>query len=147
MASGIGSYTSEFVKVRPELKIILATGVLVLSSLALRFFSPFIFEECWEAGFGQVLRGIVAGSMILPMGFAMGWFFPTGLKMVDLYLRDNHLIPWSISINSFASVLGTIIALPITVYFGFSFLFLLTLAGYILAGSISLSFLWKNVRF
>ena len=145
LSSGVGSYVSEFIKVRPELKIALATGMLVISSLALRFFSPVIFDECWKAGFGQVLRGVIAGGMIVPMGFAMGWFFPTGLRMVDLYLSDRHLVPWAISINSFASVLGTIAALPLTVYFGFSFLFLVTLIGYMIAGGISLSFLWKKV--
>lgn len=144
VASGIGSYTSEFRRWRPELRIALATGILMISSLALKSLSPIIFNECWKAGIGQELRGVVAGVMIAPMGFAMGWFFPAGLRAVDLYLSDRYLVPWAISINGFASVLGSIVALPIIFYFGFSYLFLIALNGYLFAGILSLAFFLKK---
>jgi MFS family permease len=76
--------------------------------------------------------------MILPIGFAMGWFFPSGLKLISQYDTDNHLIPWAVSINGFASVLGSIVALPISITLGFSYLFIIALSGYILAGALSL---------
>jgi spermidine synthase len=144
VASGIGSYISEFPEWQPATKIAAATAILVISSLALKLLSPLIFDSCWKAGIGQGLRGLVAGGMITPMGFAMGWFFPAGLKTVDIYLPDHHLVPWAISINGFTSVVGSIAALPITIYFGFNYLFLLSLVGYVIAGVLSLAFFSKK---
>ncbi|MCP4600614.1 MAG: hypothetical protein GY847_08805 [Proteobacteria bacterium] len=143
-ASGVGSYVSELIDKRPEMKIAIGTAILLVSSLALKFLSPSIFDACWSAGLGQVTRSIIAGAIIVPMGFAMGWFFPSGLKALDLYLKDGRLMPWAISINGFASVLGSITALPITIFYGFSTLFITALTGYIIAGALSFVFFMKK---
>ena len=97
-----------------------------------------LFEIWWRAGLGQVSRCIVAGILIVPMGFALGWFFPSGLKALQAYMPDRRLLPWAVSINGFASVLGSIAALPISIFFGFNKLAVLGLAGYVLAGALSL---------
>ena len=140
VSSGIGSYVSELSGKRPEVKIALATGMVILSLSVLRWVAPVLFELCWEAGLGQVLRCVVASILIVPMGFALGWFFPSGLKAVQVYLPDPRVLPWAISINGFASVLGSIAALPISVFFGFNTLAAFALAGYLLAGALSLFF-------
>ena len=82
--------------------------------------------------------------MLAPLGFSMGWFFPSGLRVIDVGFSETHLVPWAISINGFTSVVGSVIALPITILFGFSCLFWLALAGYILAGLLTGIFLRSN---
>ena len=143
-ASGIGSYTSEMGGMKPEVRIALAVVGLVVTSLLMKLLSPVIFNGCWSAGLGQVTRGLVAGLMIAPMGYAMGWFFPAGLELINRRMADARLVPWAISINGFASVVGSVAALPITIFGGFSYLFFLALAGYLIAGAVSSVFLWKK---
>ena len=84
--------------------------------------------------------GLEDEQRIAPLGFAMGWFFPSGLDAAQLYLQDAHLKPWAISINGFASVLGSIAALPVTIFFGFNTLFLIALGGYLVAGAFTFVF-------
>ncbi len=135
--SGIGAYTTEYIKMSPLKKILLATGVLTVFSLLFLFLSKPVFDLVWSFGAGQVTRGIVAGIMVAPIGLALGWFFPTGLNSLGFYLKGNQLIPWAVSINGFASVLGSVVVLPFSMYFGFRALFVTAIIGYLLTAAIS----------
>jgi spermidine synthase len=144
VASGIGSYISGLGAQKPQHKILLAASVLIIAAVALKIFAPIVFEACYKVGASQALRGLIAGVMLAPLGFSMGWFFPSGLRVIDVRFSEAHLVPWAISINGFTSVVGSVIALPITIWFGFSYLFWLALAGYILAGLLTGIFLRSN---
>jgi spermidine synthase len=141
VASGIGSYMSGLGAARPQNRIVFASSTLIIAAVAIKFLAPFVFEACYKSGISQELRGMVAGVMLAPLGFSMGWFFPSGLRVIDIRFSEAHLVPWAISINGFTSVVGSVIALPITIWFGFSYLFWLALAGYILAGLLTGIFL------
>ena len=145
IASGVGSYVSGFGTWAPQNKIAFATVILFITALLLKFFAPLVFNACYALGASQELRGIIAGLMIVPLGFGMGWFFPSGLRAIDISFSEaSHLIPWAISINGFASVVGSVIALPITLWFGFNNLFWLSLAGYILTGLLTFTYYRKT---
>jgi len=146
IASGVGSYVSGFGAWAPHNKIAFATLILIIAALSLKFFAPAIFKTCYALGANQELRGLVAGMMLVPLGFGMGWFFPSGLRAIDLSFSEaGHLVPWAISINGFASVVGSVVALPITLWFGFNNLFWLSLTGYILTGLLTFTFFRKTV--
>ncbi len=130
ISSGVGSYVTGLLKAAPEKKIIIAGAVLVFSALAILFFAESIFDALWPLGLGTVPRGIIVGVMIAPMGFAMGWFFPSGLTALERYFSTSNLVPWAVSINAFASVLGSVAALPISMYFGFRALFIVGIVCY-----------------
>jgi len=125
---------------------VFASSTVIIAAVALKFLAPFVCEACYKSGISQELRGIISGVMLAPLGFSMGWFFPSGLRVIDVGFSEAHLVPGAISINGFTSVVGSVIALPITIWFGFSYLFWLTLAGYIMAGIPTLIFL-RNKHF
>lgn len=147
VASGIGSYVSSIGTWMPQQKIAFATLLLVIAALALKYISPTVFNACYAAGASQEIRGLIAGLMLLPLGFCMGWFFPNGLRVIDTRFSGAHLVPWAIAINGFMSVVGSVIALPITLWYGFNNLFWLSVFGYILTGLLAFIFIRKPGTF
>ena len=144
VASGIGSYMSSLGTWAPQHKIALGTLLLVITALALKYFSPAVFSACYAAGASQEIRGTITGLMLIPLGFCMGWFFPNGLRVIDTHFSGIHLVPWAIAINGFMSVIGSVIALPITLWYGFNNLFWLSIAGYVLTGLLTFIFIRKT---
>jgi SAM-dependent methyltransferase len=135
--TGVGAYLSSFDTGSPVRRILVATGALLLVAVLVRIAHPILFDKAWSAGFGQVARGVVAGLILAPLGVCLGFFFPAGLAAISRFLGDEHLAPWAISVNAFASVLGSIAALPMALFLGFDATFGIALAGYFLAGAIS----------
>lgn len=137
ISSGLGSYSSELLKKRPETLISIGTFLLLLSALIFQEFYPRVVLYCTDNGLGLALRGLLSGLITVPLGYSMGWFFPSGLRAVSSYLKDNRLLPWAISMNGFASVFGSIAALPLSINYGFGSLFTVALVGYVFAGGLS----------
>lgn len=140
VSSGIGSYLSSLDTRNPARRILFATGALLAAAVLVRVIHPIVFEKVWSAGLGQISRGVVAGLLIAPLGVFLGWFFPAGLSAVSLFLNDERLSPWAISVNGFASVLGSVAALPMALFLGFDVTYGISLAGYALAGALSFLF-------
>ena len=111
--------------------------MLVASAALVLFGSRPILEAVWSTGAGQVPRALVTGLLIAPMGLAMGWFFPSGLKALARHFPGAELVPWAVSINGFASVLGSVVVLPFSMYFGFRALAAVALLGYLVAAGVS----------
>jgi hypothetical protein len=61
----------------------------------------------------------------------MGWFFPLGLGITAR--TSASLVPWAIAVNGFASVIGSLATLPLSLAFGFRTLFVLAALGYVVA--------------
>ena len=64
-------------------------------------------------------------------------------KGVVLFFVRAPMTRSAISINGFMSVVGSVIALPITLFYGFNNLFWLALSGYILTGLLTVAFFKK----
>ena len=64
----------------------------------------------------------------------MGWFFPLGLGITAR--RTASLVPWAIAVNGFASVIGSLATLPLSLAFGFRTLFVLAALGYVAAVAV-----------
>jgi hypothetical protein len=79
-------------------------------------------------------RSLVAAGMLAPAGFFMGWFFPLGLGVTAR--RAPSLVPWAIAVNGFASVIGSLATLPLSMAFGFTLVFVISAAGYVLAVAV-----------
>ena len=72
--------------------------------------------------------------VILPLGFLMGMFFPTGVRTLSLYLESA--IPWAWAVNASISVVGSVLAVLIAISFGFKTVLLLASLSYALALSL-----------
>lgn len=128
VSSGLGARFSDISKRRLTSKLIFAlVGLLGVSALYKLAAGP-----VFDALFGLPLpaRCIVAAVALSPAGFFMGWFFPTGLRVISR--RYQTLVPWAIGVNGFASVIGSLVTLFLGVTFGLTGVFIIALLGYIL---------------
>ncbi len=126
VASALGSYYSKKVSATHTPILPLITPVLLLAYVFLldRLLTLAIAWPLW-------MRHGVAFFVILPLGFMMGLFFPTGVRT----LSQNHksAIPWAWTVNSCASVVGAVLSVVVALSCGFKAVFCLAAVAYSLA--------------
>jgi hypothetical protein len=107
--------------------------LLVLGLIAgLVLLHVFLLPRLLSAGVGLpfVLKLLISGAVLLPLGFLMGVPFPTGLRRVDT-------VEWAWALNAAASVLGSVMAMVIAIHFGLTLTLLCAAAAYLLAALCS----------
>jgi spermidine synthase len=86
----------------------------------------------WLIGLPFAAKLLVSGVVLVPLGFAMGMPFPTGLRALanaaDLELPASEMgeppntadnsVEWAWAMNAAASVLGSVLAMVIAIHFG-----------------------------
>jgi hypothetical protein len=136
LSSGLGSLLS---------KKILGANIIknlrrcLLFCFLFIFVSVFIFSAINEhlVGISLGYRILVTFITIFPMGFLMGFPFPTGIRLLER--TGKKWIPWAWAINAFSSVVNSVAALLIAFIGGYSLVLLLAGAGYLCA-SLFLNF-------
>ncbi len=68
---------------------------------------------------------------VFPLGFLMGFPFPTGIRL--LAEKEKGLVPWAWATNAFSSVVNSISALLIAFWAGYNLVLILASGGYLLA--------------
>ncbi len=118
VGAGIGSMGSG--RLAPD-KIIkgltIASLFIVAILLVYTFLLPIIFEQL--LGLGLVTRLLLTVVILLPLGFAMGFPFPLGIRLMREMGMKNY-IPWMWGINGIGSVLGAVTTIVIAISFGFT---------------------------
>jgi len=66
------------------------------------------------------IKFIVLSLTLLPMGILMGIPFPVGIKTFSNEIKDRELIPLMWGTNGIFSVIGSILAISISIKFGFN---------------------------
>jgi len=79
-------------------------------------------------GLAFIAKLLVSAALLVPLGFAMGMPFPTGLRALSLVSvdipesRSNHAgenaVEWAWAMNAASSVLGSVLAMVIAIEFG-----------------------------
>jgi hypothetical protein len=132
LASGLGSYVSG--RLTPggggHKLVLLAVGLL---TVGYGFISPIISPLL---GLPITARLFATAVIVAPLGFLMGMPFPLGVRILTGSKRP--LIPWAWAANGCASVLGSILPTILALYLGFSKIF-------IIAGAMYLVSLWMVV--
>lgn len=128
LGGGLGSLSSNLIEERPARKIsLVALGIAVIA-LAYLFGLPFLLDRFLS--FSILTRSLIAMAIVFPVGFLMGFPFPTGLRIL------NHLFPkdiaWMWGVNAVMSVVGSILAVTIAILFGFTWTLLAGALAYIL---------------
>ena len=114
ISSGVGSlYAERFDEVRTlsQMLAVVCVGV-VLMSLTI---NPFIYATL---GASQQTRVVLAAIYVAPIAFLMGMPFPTGLRQAGRV--SEALVPWAWAVNGATSVLGSVLAVIISMTAGFS---------------------------
>jgi hypothetical protein len=112
--SGFGSFFSRrLIGDRPNrLALVLVLAAAAVCALALSL------QPLLTAGVGLPLavKVLITILLVAPAGFAMGMPFPTGLRLLEE--RSPESVRWAWSLNAASSVLGSVGALVLALYFG-----------------------------
>lgn len=86
------------------------------------------------AALGDNVKVAVSLLLIAPLAFFMGMPFPLGLTRLARGTPD--LVPWAWGINGCASVLAAMLAMGLSIHFGFQWVILAAMALYATAGLV-----------
>jgi hypothetical protein len=78
------------------------------------------------------LRIVVSAAMLFPSGFFMGMAFPLGIKKAEL-THDGAPTAWYWGINGAFSVISSVLAVVVAVFWGVTMTLLVGLAAYVVA--------------
>jgi hypothetical protein len=129
-SSGLGSFYSKKI-LGQNLKGNLRRSLLVCAGLIVLylFLIPLFHESL--IGFNLTLKIILTFLVIFPLGFLMGFPFPTGVRLLGQ--GEKRLIPWAWATNAFSSVINSIFALIVAFWGGYNLVLMLGAGGYLLA--------------
>jgi hypothetical protein len=114
ISSGLGSYFSRRIVGDSDARLsrVLALVAVLVAVLA------FSVSPVLGAGVGLPLpvKFLISVLLIAPPGFLMGVPFPTGLRRLEEMHKPS--VRWAWSLNAAASVLGSVAAIVLAIYFG-----------------------------
>lgn len=135
--AGLGSSIQKKLGWLPQLRIRIATIALILVTILFLLFLDPILDQLIDLSL--TLRYLFTILFLFPVSFLLGWFFPSGLQLLED--QENALIPWAWGINGFTSVAAAPLAVMLAMSNGFSFVIIMALIFYTVVGATS--YLWK----
>src|SRR6266536_1022428 len=141
LSSGMGSLASrKWLGTRPSAAVPLA--VIVAALLLYVFILPGLLNAL--VGFPLVAKFLISAGLLVPLGFAMGMPFPTGLRALASlpapefpatasYEVQPSAVEWAWAMNAASSVLGSVLAMVIAIQFGLNVTLACGAAAYLLA--------------
>jgi hypothetical protein len=141
LSSGAGSMVSRWWLAEARwlwLPLLLIAGVLLVYVALL----PGLLNQLVGLPFAGKL--LVSAGLLIPLGFAMGMPFPTGLRTLALTIGREfpvvpendtgaNLVEWAWAMNAASSVLGSVVAVMIAIQFGLNATLASGAAAYLLA--------------
>ena len=116
--------------------VLAGLGVAVLAEMAfLRWVLPDLF------GLSLPARWAVTAAAILPVGLLLGMPLPTGLRLLERL--DESMRPWAWGVNGFATVIGSLLCVLVSIHAGFTASLVLAMGIYLVGG---LGMLWAVRR-
>ena len=118
LSSGAGSLTCTN-WFRGSQRLWVPLTLIVLALMVYVWALPVILNQLVGAPF--VAKLIVSGVLLVPLGFAMGMPFPTGLRALAAVShegRQGNSVEWAWAMNAASSVLGSVLAIVIAIQFG-----------------------------
>jgi uncharacterized membrane protein YhaH (DUF805 family) len=136
LSSGVGSVTSRRWFDEPT-RVGLALVFVIAALLIYVFALPHLLESLIGISFPAKL--LISALVLVPLGFAMGMPFPSGLRALSTSdgggeERPKHgAIEWAWAMNAASSVLGSVLAIVIAIQFGLTATLACGAAAYVIA--------------
>lgn len=125
-STGIGSLLSERLPLtRPPWLYLYPIALILALILTQNYLPPLISSLITSPMSNKIIFSII---LIFPLGILMGFFFPTGMRLVKA-MNDNQT-PWYWALNGIFGVLCSALAVFISIYFGISTNFYIALLCY-----------------
>jgi hypothetical protein len=153
LSSGAGSLAS-----RRWLGGKTTAGLPLLLIVAALLLYVFILPGLLNALVGMpfVAKLLISGALLIPLGFAMGMPFPTGLRALASFPApefpaagnaetNQNAVEWAWAMNAASSVLGSVLAMVIAIQFGLNVTLACGAVAYLLAFSLTRTLQSKQV--
>lgn len=127
LASSIGSLLADRWS-QPQI-LMRVIGLLCVTLALYALMLPWILKT--TLGATTAVRILIAAVLITPLGLLMGMPFPTGLKRAAREAKG--LVSWAWAVNGGASVFGSVLAILISMTYGFTSTFLIGAGIYAVA--------------
>jgi spermidine synthase len=138
---GIGSYCGQkIVGADVWKRIVVASLSIIVTGSIFIVAAPVLLARCLE--YSLVVRSVVSFLMILPPAFSLGIPYPSCIQMAKSAGKEQY-IPWLYGVNGAMSVLGSVLAVVLSMLVGFTLTYVAGLLFYLAV--LCLMFL-KNVR-
>jgi hypothetical protein len=128
LASGLGSLASDRIKLDSAAKLAAWGVLLVFYLVMLETFIPSVFQA--TTGQERLVRILISLAAIMPLGFLLGFGFPTGIRLVEAV--DAEPTPWFWGINGATGVLASALGVVFSMAFGINITMLISAACYLL---------------
>ncbi|MDH7511955.1 MAG: hypothetical protein QHH14_03290 [Clostridiales bacterium] len=129
-SSGLGSLSSKKMLGKNPMKRMRACLFFcAMLTLLYLFLLPSFFER--HVGLSLGLKIVFSLGLIFPLGFFMGFPFPTGIRLLEQ--TNSKLIPWAWSANAFSTVVHSVLAHLIALSAGYNAVLVLAAGGYLAA--------------
>ncbi|MFC1830291.1 hypothetical protein ACFL0O_11865, partial [Thermodesulfobacteriota bacterium] len=125
-SAGIGSFLSEHLPLTRFPWIFIFPVVMAVSIMAADVFLPVLISKMITSAIP--VKGAVSVIVIFPLGILMGFFFPTGMRLVHA-VGDTET-PWYWALNGILGVFCSALAVFFSIYLGISSNFYIAAACY-----------------
>jgi len=112
--AGLGSAASERFSLSSRRKFTVWALMTSAYLMSLPVWIPLVFRTFESTAI--LSRALVTTALIAPAGLLMGYGFPTGIRLVSR--RDNRPTAWFWGINGATGVLGSVMAVALSIAFG-----------------------------
>jgi hypothetical protein len=134
LATGVGSLLADRLPTDRPAIFLVFPWVVVLVQLAAWLLLPGVFANTVQSALP--VRVMATLAFTIPCGIVMGFCFPLG--MVQSSRLSDSLAPWMWGINGAAGVVGTILAVFLSMSLGISATFLVGIVCYVVVGLVNL---------
>jgi hypothetical protein len=128
LASGLGSLTSERLKLDACGKLFAWGSIVAAYLVVLEQSLPGVLESTTDRE--RLVRIAISLTAIMPLGFVLGFAFPTGMRLVEEV--DRQPTPWFWGINGATGVLASVTGLMFSMSLGINVTLLISAACYLL---------------
>jgi len=137
LSSGAGSLVSRRWFGQPT-RVTLAMVFIVASLVLYVFVLPQLLGAL--VGLPFAMKLLISAALLVPLGFAMGMPFPSGLRALSAHSQRNPstatshgAVEWAWAMNAASSVLGSVLAMVIAIQFGLNVTLACGAASYVMA--------------
>jgi hypothetical protein len=128
LASGLGSLTSDWLKLDAHGKLLIWGSIVVFYLVVMERFLPAVLESTTDQE--RLVRIGISLLAIMPLGFLLGFAFPTGMRLVEAV--DRQPTPWFWGINGATGVLSSVLGVMLSMSLGINVTLLISAVCYLL---------------
>jgi spermidine synthase len=129
LGAGIGSAASERLGIHPRRRWSLPFIAIVVIGTLLQVLYPTLARSALELPI--IGRVVVSALMLFPLGFFLGMPFPLGILAIAS--RPRGAVAWAWGMNGLFTVIGGLLSMLLSLWFGFNLAIALAFGLYLLA--------------